>query len=174
VPRPSALTVRHAGAAALALLAACARPGATSGSPTAGPPPAGEAPADSAGAAGAAGSGGAERAGLVGTDWLLEDLAGRAVLADVRATLAFPADGQVAGVASCNRFTGTVSVRGDSVAFGPLATTRMGCAPAVADQETRYLAALRDAHRLRRDGPSLFLEVRGAAAPLRFTRRGGG
>ncbi len=86
-------------------------------------------------------------------------------------TLEFPAEGQAAGNASCNRFTGPVTVAGDSVTFGPLAVTRMACPEAVMSQESAYLEALGKAERFRMEGPFLYIYSVGREEPLRFYRR---
>ena len=108
---------------------------------------------------------------LVGTTWRLEDLRGTAVLDSTAPTLEFPAEGQAAGNASCNRFTGPFIVAGDSVTFGPLAVTRMACPEAVMSQESAYLDALGKAERFRMEGPFLYIYSVGREEPLRFFRR---
>ena len=108
---------------------------------------------------------------LVGTTWRLEDLRGPAVLDSTAPTLEFPAEGQAAGNASCNRFTGPFIVAGDSVTFGPLAVTRMACPEAVMSQESAYLDALGKAERFRMEGPFLYIYSVGREEPLRFFRR---
>jgi heat shock protein HslJ len=108
---------------------------------------------------------------LVGTTWRLEDLRGTAVLDSTAPTLEFPAEGQAAGNASCNRFTGPFIVAGDSVTFGPLAVTRMACPEAVMSQESAYLDALGEAERFRMEGPFLYIYSVGREEPLRFFRR---
>jgi len=107
---------------------------------------------------------------LVGTTWQLEDLAGAGALDSVAATLEFPAEGQVAGSASCNRFSGPVTIAGDSITFGPQAVTRMACADSVMGQESAYLEALQHAERFRVEGPFLYVYSAGREKPLRFTR----
>lgn len=109
-------------------------------------------------------------ADLRGTSWRLEDLAGAGVIDMAQATLEFTEDDRVGGSGSCNRFRGTVEVHGDSISFGPLATTRMACAEAVNNQETNYIAALSGAERFRIDEPFLFIHAAGLAAPLKFIR----
>jgi len=108
---------------------------------------------------------------LVGTTWQLEDLAGAGALDSVAATLEFPAEGQVAGSASCNRFSGPVTIAGDSITFGPQAVTRMACADSVMGQESAYLEALQHAERFRVEGPFLYVYSPGREKPLRFIRR---
>src|SRR3954451_1808272 len=107
---------------------------------------------------------------LVGTTWQLEDLPGTALADSVAPTLEFPAEGQAAGSASCNRFSGPVTVAGDSVTFGPLAVTRMACPEAVMRQESAYLEALGKAERFRVEGPFLYIYSAGREKPLRLLR----
>jgi heat shock protein HslJ len=97
--------------AAIMLLAACAGAGAG-------------ASAESGGDTGApATSGGSAVPALAGTSWRLEDLAGAGVIDDARASLEFSDGDRVSGSATCNRFTGTVTLTGNAISFGPLATT---------------------------------------------------
>ena len=64
------------------------------------------------------------------------------MIADSRATLAFPEAGKVAGNGSCNRFTGAAEINGSAIKLGPLASTRMACMSEASTQETGYLKAL--------------------------------
>lgn len=107
---------------------------------------------------------------LVGTEWRLEDLGGSGVIDRVPATLAFPEPGRVAGFGSCNRFFGSYTLVQDRIAFGQMGMTRMACAGAVGEQETRFMAALQKAQRVRIEGGSLQLSVEGLDRPLRFSR----
>lgn len=80
---------------------------------------------------------------LPGTAWVLVDLDGEAPIEDAVPTLAFGEDGTVSGNASCNQYTGPVTIDGSELTFGPLAMTRMMCTdPAVAEQETVFALAL--------------------------------
>jgi Heat shock protein len=72
---------------------------------------------------------------LTGTEWSLEELGGNGVMANSKATLAFPEAGKVAGNGSCNRFTGKAEVNGNAIKLGPLASTRMMCQGEAATQE---------------------------------------
>jgi heat shock protein HslJ len=108
---------------------------------------------------------------LVGTTWQLEDLAGTEVLDSAAATLEFPSEVQVAGSASCNRFSGPVTIAGDSITFGPQAVTRMACPEAIMGQESAYLDALKHAERFRVEGPFLYIYSAGREKPLRLIRR---
>jgi heat shock protein HslJ len=106
---------------------------------------------------------------LVGTEWHLEDLGGVGVLVNVEATLTFPEAGKTAGNSSCNRFFGPVEITGASIHFGPLASTRMACPDAVANQEAKYLKALEGAERFAREGRHLMIYCKEMEKPLRFT-----
>lgn len=111
-------------------------------------------------------------ADLRGVEWVLEDLAGTGVVDRAEATLTFPEPGKTAGNGTCNRFTGTVTVSGRNLKFGPLATTRKACPAAIGDQESRYLKALADAERFEIEGTTLRVFCKDLDQPLRFVRRG--
>ena len=108
---------------------------------------------------------------LPGTEWLLVDLNGTPPLPKVQATLSFLEAGRVAGNGSCNRFTGSVAISGDTLKIGPLASTRMACLnDNVGAQEDKYLKALGAATRYAWQDPYLVLYCDGYDKPLRFTR----
>jgi len=111
----------------------------------------------------------ASLAKLTGTQWTLEDLAGKPVIANSRATLTFPEEGKTAGNGSCNRFTGSVDINGNTIKFGPLAATRMMCDPESSNQESEYLKALAGAEKYEvQNRLTLYLYVHGLEKPLRF------
>jgi putative lipoprotein len=90
---------------------------------------------------------------LAGTEWVLETLAGELLGTDVRPTVAFDAEGRVAGNAGCNRYHGAYAVDGDAIAVGHLGATQMMCAADQMAQEDRFLDALGRADRVAmRDG----------------------
>jgi heat shock protein HslJ len=108
----------------------------------------------SAGASAAASAGGA--ATLDGTTWNLTTIGGTAIAAPAVPTLEFGTGGMVSGLAGCNRFTGTATIGEGTIAFGPLATTRMACTDEATNQlETQYLAALEAAGTWTMEGDSL-------------------
>lgn len=107
---------------------------------------------------------------LLGSEWLLEKLAGDSVIEGTTAKIGFPEAGKVAGNGSCNRFSGKVEIGDGTIAVGPLASTRMACPPAVSDQETKFLRALEGATRLAADGPDLLIYSKDLDQPLRFSR----
>ncbi len=76
-------------------------------------------------------------------------------------------DDQVSGYAGCNQFFGSVTVTGDGLAFGPLASTRRMCAE-VMEQEDAFLQALENAHRFTISGEDLEIENANGEVTLRF------
>jgi putative lipoprotein len=77
------------------------------------------------------------------TKWRVEAIDGQNVGERVESTLEFVAPDKVAGRGGCNQFGGPALVSGNTVRFGPLASTKMACAEnAAMDQETRYFKAL--------------------------------
>jgi len=110
---------------------------------------------------------------LPGSEWRLVDLAGTPIVPDSKPTLAFPDVGRVAGNGSCNRFTGNVSVEGDIIKVGALASTRMACMDNnISQQEDAYLKALQAATHFSYQYPYLLIYTEGFEQPLRFTRVG--
>ena len=104
---------------------------------------------------------------LVGTEWKIEAVEGRAVPEGIEATLSFLEPGRIAGLAACNRYTGGIELDGGRiVSLGPLATTRMMCPPERMEQEQRVLEALSRARRLRSDAEALLLFGEGDGPPL--------
>lgn len=78
---------------------------------------------------------------LAGTYWQLENTDSA-----IKITLGFESDDLATGSGGCNTFGGPYSVEGDTISFGPLASTLMLC-EGTGDQEATYLEALRSATR---------------------------
>lgn len=79
---------------------------------------------------------------LRGAVWVVEDIAETGIIDNSRITIEFLEDNRIAGRATCNRYSGTYQLSGEGVDIGPLATTRMACAPALMNQEDRFLTLL--------------------------------
>lgn len=94
--------------------------------------------------------------------WLAEDIRGGGVLDRVQSTLEIASDGTVSGSGGCNRYSGRAGITGPGIQFGPLAATRMACAPALMGQEARFLEALGEARGWRVDGARRKLYLLGA------------
>lgn len=75
-------------------------------------------------------------------DWLAEDVGGRGVIDNARTTIELRAEGVVTGSGGCNRFSGRAQLSGTALRFDPMISTRMACAPALMDQERKFLDAL--------------------------------
>ncbi len=111
-------------------------------------------------------------ASLVGTEWLLTDLAGTPVIANSKASLAFLDGGRAAGNGSCNRFTGAFTTTGTAIKLGPFASTRMACMDGgVSAQEDQYLKLLTAAKRFEIKSDILLIYAEGSDNPLQFSRQ---
>lgn len=94
---------------------------------------------------------------LEGRAWSVAELGGRAVAGG--GTLEIKG-GAVSGQAACNRYRGSVKIEtkegGGTIAFGPLATTRMMCEGKMA-LEKALLDALAGARGFKREGANVVL-----------------
>jgi heat shock protein HslJ/uncharacterized lipoprotein YbaY len=104
-----------------------------------------------------AGCGGDPAMLLQGPEWVVEDIDGKGIVDRSRATLVFAPDGRVSGRSSCNNFTGQYKLSGEGLTVSSTAGTMMACPAALMEQESRFLATLRDVRRfdLTRDGALL-------------------
>lgn len=110
-------------------------------------------------AAGLGPAGVASAAALAGSEWRPVEIAGAPVDGAVEAFLQFRVEDRASGSSGCNRFTGSFAADPDagSLAFGPLATTRMLCPEPQMAFEARFLDALTRVRGYRRDGVDLVL-----------------
>jgi putative lipoprotein len=80
---------------------------------------------------------------LPGTSWTLVDLDGTAPVGETPPSLSFDETGGASGSTGCNSFNGAVTIDGNELTFGPLATTRLACLDdATAAQEQAFLGAM--------------------------------
>jgi heat shock protein HslJ len=96
---------------------------------------------------------------LDGTYWRAVELAGTRISAtdpQREAHLQFLQAGRLSGSDSCNRMTGTYTLKGDVVTFGQRAGTQMACAN-TSDTERAFREAMMSATRLKRAGDRLEL-----------------
>ena len=107
---------------------------------------------------------------LAGAPWVAQEIATLPVLAEHPATLEVKADGSVSGKSGCNGFAGASTLQGDSIAFGALAATKMGCPGPQMEQEGRYFAALAASRRYLLDGDTLRLLDAGGATLVLYRR----
>lgn len=109
---------------------------------------------------------------LVGRTWIAEDIGGRGVIDNLQSSLTFESADKVNGLGGCNRFAGPVKIEGETIKFGSLAATRMACAPAISDQESKFFGALDAARRFSVDPRGLLhLDDEDGAPLMRLSRR---
>jgi heat shock protein HslJ len=101
--------------------------------------------------------------------WLAEDINGGGVIDRLQTTLTIGTEGKVTGTGGCNRYMGTATVKGDAIAFGPMAGTRMACPPAAMDQENKFHAALETVRSWHIAQGLLFLHDGNGNVVLRFS-----
>ncbi|HMQ93020.1 MAG TPA: META domain-containing protein [Amaricoccus sp.] len=94
---------------------------------------------------------------LAGSEWRPVEIAGTPTPADVEVYLQFRAEGAVAGLGGCNRFTGGYSLEGATLAFSPLAATMMACPEPEMLVERRLFTTLAQVRGFARDRIDLVL-----------------
>jgi heat shock protein HslJ len=114
---------------------------------------------------------------LVGSEWRLVSYNnGRgavvSVLPEPPASATFTAEGQIHGSAGCNTYRGSYTVSEETLSIGPLATTRMACAPPVMAQEQAFLQALESATQYCFEADRLVLRNAAGAMQAIFTPAG--
>ena len=75
-------------------------------------------------------------------EWVVEDLAGGGIIDRSRVTLEVGGEQSLSGRASCNDFEGSFELTGENLTFAPALGTNAVCAPALMDQERRFLELL--------------------------------
>jgi heat shock protein HslJ len=110
---------------------------------------------------------------LVDVNWLAEDINDGGVINYAQTTLLIKADGSASGSGGCNRFTTKATIAGSKITFKPAAATRMMCAPAVMDQEQKFLSALERtrSYTVEADTGKLFLHDDGGKIIARLARQ---
>ena len=109
---------------------------------------------------------------LTGGEWRVDSIGGVGVGADSRAAITIAVDGALSGSGGCNRLMGRADIKGEAIAFAPVATTRMACAPDIMQQERKLLDALQATRSYRFDGAALTLRDVSGAELMRLARRG--
>jgi heat shock protein HslJ len=94
-----------------------------------------------------AGCGGDPAKLLQGREWVVEDIGGKGIVDNSRATLDFGADGRLAGRGSCNNYFAQYTLTGEGLTVARAGATMMACAPALMDQEGLFLEILRNVRR---------------------------
>lgn len=108
-------------------------------------------------------------AALIATPWVGRELPGAPLVDGSRLTLRFDASGRVAANAGCNRLSAAYRLEADRLqVVPPIISTRMACAPALMEQETRFLALLGAVSRYGIDGSGALVLTTTEGASLRL------
>lgn len=97
------------------------------------------------------GCGGKPASLLRGIEWVVGRIGDAEPVEDSRVTLEFGDQDRISGNASCNRYMGAYTLTGESLSFGPLATTMMACEEPLMEQEEKFLALLEEVYRFELD-----------------------
>jgi len=79
--------------------------------------------------------------------YVLEWIGERPLIDNSHLTMTLGEDGRAYGNAGCNHWFASYRLDGDRVSFGPVGSTRKLCAPALMEQERRFLEALSQVQR---------------------------
>jgi len=80
---------------------------------------------------------------LAGSSWAVTTIEGDSVVAGSEVTIAFAADGQASGNATCNNYNGKYTLEGANLTFGPTMSTLRACLEeGKTAQEAKFLGAL--------------------------------
>lgn len=113
---------------------------------------------------------------IEGRYWRAIELAGKPVPsqdAGREAHLLFQPVGRLSGSDGCNRITGSYDLKGEAIAFGEIAVTRMACA-GIGDIDRVFRDALKSASRLTVSGDRMSLfDAAGKRVALFAARVGG-
>lgn len=82
-----------------------------------------------------------------GAEWVVEDLADTGIIDRSRMTVEFFDENRLAGMASCNRYGGQYERTAEGMTFDYMFATKMACAPALMNQEQRFLELMSDVKR---------------------------
>ncbi len=77
--------------------------------------------------------------------WRVEDIDRAGVIDGAEVTIEFGSDGKLSGRSACNRYGGDYSYTDGVLTTGSLFSTKMACAPALMDLETKFLKRLEGA-----------------------------
>jgi putative lipoprotein len=105
-----------------------------------------------------------------GTDWVLKEIDGDAVLDRVQSTIRFQGNDRIAGWGGCNRYFANLRSGRDFFRLGPIGSTRRICPPVVMQQEERFFNALQKSRSIRMEGDQLVIDSEATREPLRFGR----
>lgn len=117
------------------------------------------------------GCGGDPLPALAGAEWQVEDIGGGGIIDGAHVTLTFGDEGRAYGSGGCNRWSGSFTAGGATLAFDPAATTRMACAEALMTLEQAFLTALTQVTGYRIDDTGALVLTDAAGAAVLTARR---
>ena len=79
--------------------------------------------------------------------YVMEWIGERPLIGNSRLTMTLGADGRAYGNAGCNHWFAPYSLRDGTISFGALGRTRKMCAPALMEQEERFLKSMSSVQR---------------------------
>lgn len=79
---------------------------------------------------------------FMGKEWVAEYILGAPVIDMSHSSIQLNEDGSVTGNGGCNAYTGSYTLEGNTLTFGPMAATMKMCAEALSDQEMRFFQSL--------------------------------
>jgi heat shock protein HslJ len=109
------------------------------------------------------------------TEWRVTEIDGERPVYDdwrQRPRLRLDDDGKFTGATGCNSMSGSYQLDPDGLRFAPAATTLVGCAPALAAAEKRFLDALSAVRGAQLAGTTLDLTDATGKRRLRLEARG--
>ena len=74
--------------------------------------------------------------------YVLEWIGERPLIDNSHLTMTLGNDGRAYGNAGCNHWFASYKLQGNTITFGPVGSTRKMCAPALMEQEHRFLEAM--------------------------------
>ena len=74
--------------------------------------------------------------------YVLEWIGDRPLIDNSHLTMTLGNDGRAYGNAGCNHWFASYQLQGNTISFGPVGSTRKMCAPALMEQEHRFLEAM--------------------------------
>ncbi|NWB89922.1 META domain-containing protein [Pseudomonas agarici] len=82
-----------------------------------------------------------------GHSYMLEWIGDRPLIDNSHLTITLGDDGRAYGTGGCNHWFAPYTLDGDTLSFGKVGSTRKRCAPALMEQEKRFLQALENVRR---------------------------
>lgn len=89
---------------------------------------------------------------LTDVEWVVEDIDNKGIIDSSRVTINFDQEGRAFGISSCNSYSSAYEMTGETLTFKAPMGTLKACAPALMNQEQRFLKMLAQIVRYDIDG----------------------